>query len=649
MNPFSLNPIIALEWRARWRGVRAFRLLLLCVVLLSVVAFFSYYSAVETFNYNQNRSSIESASRAGSGLFIGLSLAQILGWMLIAPLMTATTIAAEREQGILEGVQLSRLKPLQIVLGKLASALIFALLLGATTLPIVGICFLLGGVSPGEFAQSWALQFSTALCGASAGLFFSAHSRRAGAALRGALISLVAWFIGSYIIFAMGLGGMWTNGRNSGNSVFAQLMVLQGYANPVLVAGDSIVGRVNGGGGFLSSSTAATGKNNAISQLISTIMAQPPWLVCMALQGLATLLFLLLAARALRRPFGASDESAARRKQEGRAKTARPRGTAPKADAVAASASASTRASSESGDWWEVPYFSKLTFQNPMLQREVRGKFRMRRVSLVAIVFEGLLALGVLYLYVRALGWALTNADARTTIWWVLSWVGLILILVAMPVMGAAAFTRERESGTFEGVMLSLLSNRDIERGKLLAPLFACAVYGVLPLLPLLLLCLRPQAYTSGAATNWRLGITIWQAIATFCVLGAAAYAGTSIGMAASWTARRTSESVGRSLGIMFFWLAILPALVASTASIFFSDSVSDSMLDTGSKLVAVSGNPALALTFLSGNEKLLFDSNAPLGVAFLSVCGSIFVAACARFYLRRAMHMRALEHERKH
>ena len=48
----------------------------------------------------------------------------------------------------------------------------------------------------------------------------------------------------------------------------------------------------------------------------------------------------------------------------------------------------------------------------------------------------------------RALHWAFVNPQSRQVIWAVLALVGLIVISLSCAVMGAGAFTRERETGT---------------------------------------------------------------------------------------------------------------------------------------------------------------------------------------------------------
>jgi ABC-type transport system involved in multi-copper enzyme maturation permease subunit len=190
--------------------------------------------------------------------------------------------------------------------------------------------------------------------------------------------------------------------------------------------------------------------------------------------------------------------------------------------------------------WWEIPVTRLLRFANPLLQREVHGKFRMRRVPLAVIVVEALLGLGVLYFYGLAAWWALTDSQSRQVIWGVIGITMLIVVMIASAMMGAGAFSREREGGTFESLFLSRLSNREIVMAKLVAPLIAHCVYG-LPLVPLLALCLRGLTYQS----QMQVGISVTQAVSTLLILTATAWCYTAWGMLLSWLCRRTSVAIG--------------------------------------------------------------------------------------------------------
>ena len=138
----ELNPIVTREVLARWRHFRSFGLLFAYSALLSAMVGIIYASGSRS----------ETAAHRGHDLFVALTIGQVVGWMMLAPGLTATSIAGEREQGLLEAVQLSHLSGIRIAWGKLLSALFLVGLMLLVPLPIIAICFFTGGVSPAEFA-----------------------------------------------------------------------------------------------------------------------------------------------------------------------------------------------------------------------------------------------------------------------------------------------------------------------------------------------------------------------------------------------------------------------------------------------------------------------------------------------------------------
>ncbi len=543
-----MNPIIAREVRSRWRGRRAFGMLLLYAALLSLAIALAYSEALPDAAQSglSRRGASWRTAEIGHGIFTSLAWMQALGWMLLAPTLTASTIAGEREHGLLEGLQLSPLTGPQIVNGKLASALFFILLMMLAALPIIAICFLLGGVSPGEFAVVAALHAATATACATVGLFFSAWSRRAATALRATFVTLIIWGVGSLIcsIFVPSRG-----------SWVMTLFHLFGKTNPITAA-YSVGDPMAAGPGF-SGSTAAS-SSSFISEFLSIMTAAPPWVISLGFQVLLVPVLLWWAARALRRPFAEQywierKRTAQRLGADGalpaRVATGAATGTPQNGQPRGAGAA-------RGGDdaWWEIPVGRMLHFANPVLQREARGKFRMRRVPPWVIFFEAALGLFVAYFYYLAVWAALTTPARRESIWWVLAFIGLIVVMLASATMGAGAFSRERESGTFEPLLLSILPSRDIIWGKVAAPLLACAVFA-LPFLPLLALCVRSVRVLGYG----RDGIALTQAAASFGVIAATAWCYTAWGMLISWHCRRTTVAVGWTLGTLFLSNVFLP------------------------------------------------------------------------------------------
>jgi ABC-type transport system involved in multi-copper enzyme maturation permease subunit len=538
-----MNPIIGRELRSRWRGRRAFGLLLGYSAVLSIAMLWLCYELLG--GPAQTAQFASGTDGAGHDVFVGLTWMQTLGWMLVAPALTAPGIASEREQGLLEDLQLAPLSPLQIAWGKLASALLFALVLWLCALPISAICFLLGGVSYGEYLISLLLQIVTAVTGAVIGLYFSAWSRRAGAALRKTFAALIVFNIGSLLCAVLPIG----------SGLTTRLFYLVGSSNPIVAVLSVVQGDIRSifvlhGGGFLPS-----------SWWIDALVGLPPWAISLLVQSTVSILLFISMLRALRRPLP-------EQYWIGLPRAKSRRGT-----------SSTRNASVNAGDtgfgardamWWEIPLTRLLHFNNPLLQREIYSKLRMRRVPLAVVLGEALLGLGVLYFYGLAMWWALTDSRSRANIWGVICLTMLIVVMIASPMMGAGAFSREREGGTFESLFLSSLSNRDIILAKILAPLLANCIYG-LPMVPLLALCVRTLTYRSDPSLS---GSSVTQALATLLILASTAWCYTAWGMLLSWLCRRTPVAVGWTIGTLFLATVFLPILLSLSGPSSVTDSL---------------------------------------------------------------------------
>jgi ABC-type transport system involved in multi-copper enzyme maturation permease subunit len=287
--------------------------------------------------------------------------------MVLAPALTATGLAGERERGLLEGVQLSRMSPVQILWGKMLSALSFIVLMMPVALPITATCFFLGGMAPHELIVMTLLQLLTAANGASIGLFFSARSRRAQGALASAFVFTAAWSLGSYLAF-----GQWLDSTvlMAPNSTWLELLWILaigilGWSSPIAATIDvinphaqTIMSRLPFGGLFI---------------------YMPLWMVNIAVQLLASAVLLWLGTRALRRPMPDLVMTDRRWTDPVRERYAQLM-AASAARAANARERAASRLARKAGNalLWELPLHKLIRFRNPILQREVRGKFRWR-------------------------------------------------------------------------------------------------------------------------------------------------------------------------------------------------------------------------------------------------------------------------------
>ncbi len=169
------NPVILKELRGRMRGMRAFVLLTLHVMLLSgfVTLIYGAYAATSTNVYNSVSNQV--VGKIVFGAVVGLELLLVC---FITPALTAGAISGEREKQTFDLLRTTLLPAYALVLGKLGSAMLFVLILLVAALPLQSLAFLLGGVAPEEFFISVVLLVATAFLFGTAGIFFSSLMRR---------------------------------------------------------------------------------------------------------------------------------------------------------------------------------------------------------------------------------------------------------------------------------------------------------------------------------------------------------------------------------------------------------------------------------------------------------------------------------------
>lgn len=162
-------------------------------------------------------------------------------------------LSGEKREGTIGLLFLTRMRGLDVVLGKVSAGFIasFFPVLGA--LPILGILIFLGGVSGAEFARMSAALLATLGASLSAGIFVSARSIYAGRAWIAACGILLIWILASMIGSAIGLPipSPWTLFRNSldsryladPSSFWVSLGIVFGMASLFLIGAGWTIGR----------------------------------------------------------------------------------------------------------------------------------------------------------------------------------------------------------------------------------------------------------------------------------------------------------------------------------------------------------------------------------------------------------------------
>ena len=508
-----INPILALEVRARWRSGRSYLLLLGVALSLSLLAVFVYQRALLDSGqaaFNPISGAITPAIRndnarlgaVGRELFLALAHLNILVWLFIAAASAATGIARERERGLLESLQLSRIGASAQIAARFGANLMLLGALQLVLLPIYAVAFLMRGVAPAEVGQAFTLVAWSAMLGTSLGLWFSARSHRPTNALFGALgaIALVSGLVyfNAYTAF-----------RGFYFTLALPDAVLLFHPNALFYA-------------------------LADANFTWTITPQQTLLIFSALYLILCALCLWSATRNVNRTLPPPAwQTNAEWVEKLRAR-----------QAVKASPSkASQRASGAL--LTDLPLDRFVKFSDPLLAREVKSRFRLRRagfwVGLIRFALF-LLAAGV---WLFEVFW-LFDPRSRSA----MAPYGLRALLyggtLCLGVLAATSWTRERESGTWESLKLSLMAPRQILRAKWLSPLVSFAYYAspLLVLMPVGAFYVGLGAFAAGVCV-----VAAWLGLAV------------ALGLWMSWRVKNGTASLAWTAGLLMGVLVIAPWL----------------------------------------------------------------------------------------
>ncbi len=169
---------------------------LLIIALFSIVAISIAWASLSESLYGDISEMLAVISR---GLFTGISFAILLLSSLIVLSTTATMITTERENQTFDLLVVTGLSKKQIILGKLVSAIGFICFLIMATLPLLSICFILGGVSLQDIVIAYVSILTTLAAVGMVGIMASAIAKD----------SRKAQGLGFLIIFLLFLGIPW--------------------------------------------------------------------------------------------------------------------------------------------------------------------------------------------------------------------------------------------------------------------------------------------------------------------------------------------------------------------------------------------------------------------------------------------------------
>jgi ABC-2 type transport system permease protein len=266
----GVQTIMVKELRSRMRGRRAFIVLTVYLGILALITYGVYVVVAPSARdmagggFGGGFGMANASALIGQSIFTLLSIFQLILVCFIAPAFTAGQISLEREKQTLDLLISTPMRPGAIVIGKLAAALAFVVLMIVAAVPITAIVLMYGGASVGDIVRQQLVLLATALVLGAIGLFFSALLKRTQAATVLTYITLLALTLGTVMVFVF-----WTvvanqtdDGRfQAGPPKRAPEQIL--YVNPGIAMLDVVANTEPGGFG-------------GINSLLAELRGQPP-------------------------------------------------------------------------------------------------------------------------------------------------------------------------------------------------------------------------------------------------------------------------------------------------------------------------------------------------------------------------------------
>jgi len=260
----SVVTIMVKELRSRMRGRRAFIVLTVYLAILALITYGVYVIVAPNargitgggFGGGGFGGQANASALIGQSIFTLLSIFQLILICFIAPAFTAGQISLEREKQTLDLLISTPMRPSAIVIGKLAAALAFVVLMIVAAIPITAIVLMYGGASVDDIVRQQLVLLATALVLGAIGLFYSALLKRTQAATVLTYITLLALTLGTTMLFIF-----WTVVANQTENGFGvgppkrapeQLM----YMNPGIAMLDVVSNTEPGGFGGINSALA---------------------------------------------------------------------------------------------------------------------------------------------------------------------------------------------------------------------------------------------------------------------------------------------------------------------------------------------------------------------------------------------------------
>ncbi len=186
----TINPVLSRELRQRFRRGRApvfFTLWLAIVGAFAYLIFLAGRAFAQSFG-GFGIGAFASSAALGRMMFELTAILIMTAVLFIVPGVMALSVVGERERLTLKLLQISQLRPLQIIFGKLASGLAYVLLLILAAGPVLMLPVIIGGVRLADALAALGITLLVAVTVGSISLWVSARAKTTRGAVAGSYL-----------------------------------------------------------------------------------------------------------------------------------------------------------------------------------------------------------------------------------------------------------------------------------------------------------------------------------------------------------------------------------------------------------------------------------------------------------------------------
>lgn len=136
-------------------------------------------------------------------MYMLVAVFEVVIVLFVVPALTAGSISGERERQTLDLLLCTRLRPVDIVVGKLLSCIGTVFVMMITSLPILALVYIYGGLSVSDLAQLFLCLSVTTLMIGSISIYFSARMKRTTMATVLSYLAVIFVVAGTVLLLIM--------------------------------------------------------------------------------------------------------------------------------------------------------------------------------------------------------------------------------------------------------------------------------------------------------------------------------------------------------------------------------------------------------------------------------------------------------------